>query len=107
MYINAGWWEPRTTSQAAPLMCVLKKDGKLRTVIDARQHNENTVKDVTLLPDQETIREDVARAPIRSKIDLADTYEQVRIRPTDVDKTAFSTIAGTFVSHVVQQGDCT
>jgi hypothetical protein len=105
-YINAGWWEPRTASQAAPLMCVHKKDSRLRTVIDARQRNENTVKDVTPLPDQETIREDVARAPIRSKIDLADVYEQVRVRPTDVDKTAFATIAGTFVSHVVQQGDC-
>ncbi len=46
-YINAGWWEPRTASQAAPLMCVPKKDGKLRTVIDARQCNKNTVKDVT------------------------------------------------------------
>jgi hypothetical protein len=105
-YINAGWWEPRTASQAAPLMCLHKKDGRLRTVIDARQRNENMVKDVTPLPDQETIREDVARAPIRSKIDLADAYEQVRVRPTDVDKTTFTTIAGTFVSHVVQQGDC-
>ena len=105
-YINAGWWEPRTTAQAAPMLCVAKKDGRLRTVIDARQRNDNTVKDVTPLPDQEIIREDVARAPIRSKIDLADAYEQVRVRPEDVGKTAFATIAGTFVSNVVQQGDC-
>ena len=61
-YINARWWEPRTISQAAPLMCIPKKDSKLRTVIDARQRNENTVKDVTPLPDQEMIREDIARA---------------------------------------------
>jgi hypothetical protein len=105
-YINAGWWEPRTTSQAAPLMSVPKIDCKLRTIIDAHQRNENTVKDVTPLPDQEMIREDVARAPIRSKIDLADAYKQVRVCPMDVDKTAFSTIAGTFVIHIVQQGDC-
>ena len=105
-YVNARWWEPQTTSQAAPLRCVPKKDGKLRTVIDARQRNKNTVKDVTPLPDQETIREDVARAPIRLKINLADAYEQAQVHPTDIDKTAFSTIAGIFVSHVVQQGDC-
>ena len=59
-----------------------KKDGKLQTVIDARQHNENMVKDVTPLPDQETIREDVARGPIRLKIDLADMNKQVRVHPT-------------------------
>ncbi len=105
-YIDAGWWEPRTTAQAAPLMCIPKKDGRLRTVIDARQRNDNTVKDVTPLPDQDIIREDVARAPIRSKIDLADAYEQVRVRPEDVGKTAFATISGTLVSNVVQQGDC-
>jgi len=105
-YIDAGWWEPRTMTQAAPLMCIPKKDGRLQTVIDARQRNNNTVKDVTPLPDQEVIREDVARAPIRSKIDLVDVYEQVRVRPEDVDKTVFATIAGTYASNVVQQGDC-
>jgi len=59
-YIRANWWEPRTTPQAAPLLCVPKKNNKLRTVIDARQRNDNTLKDVTPLPDQEIIRKDVA-----------------------------------------------
>ena len=105
-YVNAGWWQEHTASQAAPLMCIPKKNGKLRTVVDARQRNDNTVKDVTPLPDQDVIREDVARAKYRSKIDLADAYEQVRVEPKDVWKTAFSTILGTYVSLVVQQGDC-
>jgi hypothetical protein len=48
----------------------------------------------------------VARAKIRSKIDLSDVYEQVRICTQDVDKTAFATIAGTYVSLIMQQGDC-
>lgn len=105
-YVNAGWWEPCSMSQAAPMMCIPKKDGRLRTVVDARQRNDNTIKDVTPLPDQELIREDVARARYRSKINLADAYEQVRIRSEDVYKTAFATISGTYVSNVVQQGDC-
>jgi hypothetical protein len=105
-YVDAGWWKEHPTSQAAPLMCIPKKDGRLRTVIDARQRNDNTVKDVTPLPDQDAIREDVARAKYRSKIDLADAYEQVRVEPGDVNKTVFSTILGTYVSNVVQQGDC-
>ena len=87
-------------------MCIPKKDGRLRTVVDARQRNDNTVKDVTPLLDQEVIQEDVARAKYRSKINLADAYEQVRVEPKDVNKTVFSTIMGTYVSNVVQQGDC-
>ena len=105
-YVNAKWWVPATGTQAPPLMCIPKKDGRLRTVIDARQRNDNTVKDVTPLPDQEVIREDVARGKFRSKIDLADAYEQVRVEPNDVHKTLFATIMGTYHSNVVQQGDC-
>jgi len=105
-YVNAGWWEPRSVTQAAPLLCIPKKDGKLRTVVDARRWNDNTVKDVTPLPDQEVIREDVAQAKYRSKIDLTDAYEQVRVRVEDVEKNAFATITGTFVSHIMWIGDC-
>jgi len=61
---------------------------------------------VTPLPDQDLIREDVAHARYRSKIDLANAYEQVRVRPEDVPKTAFATISRTYVSNIVQQGDC-
>jgi len=104
--MRAGWWEPHTASQAAPLLCIAKRNGKLRTVVDARQWNNNTVKDVTLLPDQELIREDVARARYRLKIDLVDAYEQVRVQSEDVHKTAFTTITGIYISNVVQQGDC-
>jgi hypothetical protein len=33
-YVNAGWWEPRAVNQAAPMLCIRKKDTKLRTVVD-------------------------------------------------------------------------
>jgi len=105
-YVNAGWWEPRLVTQAAPLLCIPKKDGKLRTVVDARQWNNNTVKDVTPLPDQEVIREDVARTKYHSKIDLTDAYEQVRVRVEDVERNVFATITGTFVSHIMWIRDC-
>jgi Reverse transcriptase (RNA-dependent DNA polymerase) len=105
-YTRAGWWEPAQTEQAAPMLCVHKKNMQLRTVVDGRQRNENTVKDVTPLPDQDVICLDGARAKIRSKIDLSDVYKQVRIVPEDVHKTVFATIFRTFISHVMQQGDC-
>lgn len=105
-YTKAKWWEPCTSDQAAPMLCVPKKDNTLRCTIDCRKRNENTVKDVTPFPDQDTIRYDVARAKYRSKIDLSNAYEQVRNVTEDVWKTAFATVFGTFVSNVMQQGDC-
>ena len=105
-YVQAGWWIPAQVDQAAPLLCVLKKDGRLRTVVDLRLRNDNTVKDVTPFPDQDQIRHDVARAKYRSKFDMSDAYEQTRIEEGDVWKTAFATVYGTFLSRVTQQGDC-
>ena len=54
-YVDNGWWEPRPARQAAPLLCIFKKDSRLRTVIDAQQCNKNSIKDVMPLPDQEII----------------------------------------------------
>ncbi|KAG6881625.1 hypothetical protein C0992_000611, partial [Termitomyces sp. T32_za158] len=91
--------------QAAPLLCIPKKDGTLRTALDAQQRNDNTVKDVTPLPDQEVIRKDVMKAKYRSKIDLTDAYEQVHIRVEDIPKTVFASLMETFVSNIMQIGD--
>jgi len=52
------------------------------------------------------IRSDVVQAPFHSKLDMSNVYEQVCVTPDDVKNTAFSTVVGTFLSHVVQQGDC-
>ena len=105
-YLAAGWWEEKNVPQASPLLCIPKKDGRLRTVVDCRERNLNTIKDLTPFPDQDMIRNNVARALFRSKLDMSDAYEQVRVEPSDVKNTAFSTVVGTFLSHVVQQGDC-
>jgi len=52
------------------------------------------------LPDQEVIREDVARAKYHLKIDLTDVYEQVCVRVEDVEKNTFATITGTLMQSV-------
>ncbi|KAF9441283.1 hypothetical protein P691DRAFT_684462, partial [Macrolepiota fuliginosa MF-IS2] len=66
-YVNAKWWEPKSVSQAAPLMCIPKKDGRLQTVTDCCLRNDNTMKDVTPLLDQEMIQEDVASVMVHQK----------------------------------------
>jgi len=61
LYKEAGWWVEANVPQAAPMLCITKKDGKkLCTALDARKRNDNTVKDVTPFPDQEQIRIEVA-----------------------------------------------
>src|SRR5580693_3231883 len=74
-YTRAGWWESVQTDQAAPMLCIPKKSGLLRTTIDACKWNDNTVKDVMPFPDQDQICLDVARAKIWSKIDFSDAYK--------------------------------
>ena len=70
----------------------------LRTVFDLRQQNKNMWKEVTSFPDQDAIHHDIAQAKFRSKLDMTEAYEQMRIRPEDVRKMTFSTIFSTFQS---------
>ena len=60
-YEHAKWWVRRPVPTACPLLCIAKKDGSLRTVIDARNRNANTVLDVTPLPDMRYLMDCMAR----------------------------------------------
>jgi hypothetical protein len=105
-YLRAGWWG-RNVPHASPLLCIPKKDGRLCAVVDCHARNLNTMKDLTPFPNQDMIRNDVTRAPFRTKLDMSDAYEQVQVEPEDVKNTTFLTILGTFLSNVVQQGAIT
>ena len=74
-YTMAGWWIPAADKQATPMLCIPKTNSTLRTVFDLRQQNNNTWKDVTPFPEQDTIRHDVVRAQFRSKLDMTEAYE--------------------------------
>jgi hypothetical protein len=55
-YTITGWWIPTLVQLSTPMLCMSKKTlGVLCIVFDLRQQNENTVKDVTPFPDQDTI----------------------------------------------------
>jgi hypothetical protein len=58
---RAGWWVRWPTVMACPLLCLEKKDGSLRTVIDARNRNANTILDVMPMPDMRSIMDSLAR----------------------------------------------
>lgn len=105
LYTKSNKWVFKDEKNASVMLCIPKKDSALRTVIDARTRNLNTIPDVTPMPDQESIRDRVASARYRSKIDLTNAFEQMRVVESDVKNTAFITIKGVMVSNVAQQGD--
>ena len=68
--------------------------------------DNNQIIITTPFPNQDTIHHDVAQAQFRSKLDMTKAYEQTCIKSEDLYKTMFSTLFGTFQSHVIQMGDC-
>jgi hypothetical protein len=64
------------------------------------------VKDIMPFPDQDIIRNDIAHAPYRTKLNMLEAYEQIRMDLAHGSKTAFATILGTFRSQVMQMRDC-
>lgn len=85
-----------------------KLDGEiaLRTVLDKREQNDNTIKLASPLPFQDETLLKVSAYPYKSVLDGKDAYEQIRVEEKDVPKTLFHTPLGTMVSQVMQQGDC-
>ena len=78
----------------------------LRTVFDLRERNENTYKMTSPLPDPEGILRRATRRRFCSMMDGKDAYEQIRIEPAHVQRTAVTTPDGNMICHVIQQGDC-
>ncbi|CUA74881.1 Transposon Ty3-G Gag-Pol polyprotein [Rhizoctonia solani] len=109
-YLESGRWELTTGSNAIPMLFLVKKsdDGSvaIRTVLDKREQNDNTVKLASPLPLTKDVMLNVSRYPFKSVIDGKDAYEQIRVEEEDVPKTLFHTPMGTMVSLVMQQGDC-
>ncbi|CAA7263787.1 unnamed protein product [Cyclocybe aegerita] len=111
-YLKSQRWEVTNSRNTVPMLFIPKPSKKpgdpprLRTVNDLRARNANTKKMTSPLPDIDGIMRRVASKKYRTILDLKDAYEQVRIDPSDVWKTAFSTPNGNMVSNVLQMGDC-
>ena len=75
-------------------MFVKKKDKSLRMCVDYRPLNDVTIKNKYPLPHIDILFDQLAKAKVFSKIDLRSSYDQIKIRPEDIHKTAFSTRYG-------------
>ena len=108
-YLKTGRWEITSASNTVPMLLIPKPNTnppQLRTVFDLRERNKNTVKLTSPLPDMEGMLRRTASKPFRTMLDMKNAYEQIRVIPEHVPRTAVTTPDGNMVSHVLQQGDC-
>ena len=102
--LDKGFIRPSTSLRGAPVLFAKKKDKTLRLCIDYRQLNRVTIKNRYLLPRIDDLFDQLRGARVYSKIDLRTGYHQLRVRDTDVPKTAFRTRYGHFEFTVMPIG---
>ena len=84
-----GFIKPSISPWGAPVLFVKKKDGSLRMCIDSRQLNKVTIKNKYPIPRINDLFDQFQGAIHFSKIDLISGYHQLRLRDSDIPKTAF------------------
>ena len=95
---------PSTSPWGALVLFAKKKDKTLRLCIDYRQLNRVMIKNRYPLPRIDDLFDQLRGARVYSKIDLRTSYHQLRVRDTDIPKTAFRTRYGHFEFTVMPCG---
>ena len=95
---------PSVSHWGALVLFVKKKDGSLRMCIDYRRLNHVTVKNRYLLLRIDELFDQLQGAAYFSKIDLGSGYYQLRVRESNVPKTAFRTRYGHYEFLVMPFG---
>lgn len=102
--LTHGQIEKSFASWSSPVMLVKKKRGDFRFVVDYRHLNNITERDCYPLPRIDETLNRLNGNNFFTKLDLKSGYHQIRIHPTDKDKTTFVTFHGTFRFNVMPQG---
>jgi hypothetical protein len=102
--LDKGYIRSSASSWGCPVLFVKKKDNSLRLCVDYRPLNAVTIKNKYPLPHIDVLFDQLSGAKIISKIDLHSGYHQIKIRPCDIPKTAFSTRYGPYEYLVMSFG---
>ena len=92
--LDKGFIRPNTSPWGAPVLFAKKKDKTLRLCIDYKQLNRVTIKNRYPLLRIDDLFDQLRGARVYSKIDLRTSYHQLRVRETNIPKTAFRTRYG-------------
>jgi hypothetical protein len=94
--LDKGFIHPSASPWGGPALFVKKKDHSLRLCVDYRPLNAVTIKNKYPLPRIDILFDQLARAKVFSKTDLRSGYHQIKIKPSDIPKTTFSTRYGLY-----------
>jgi hypothetical protein len=102
--LDKGFIHPSASPWGCPALFVKKKNNNLRLCVDYRPLNTVTIKNKYPLPRIDILFDQLVGAKIFSKIDLRSGYHQIKIKPSDVPKMAFSTRYGLYEYLVMSFG---
>ena len=94
--LDKGFIRPSTSPWGASVLIAKKRGKTLQLCIGYRQLNRVTIKNRYPLPRIDDLFDQLRGARVYSKIDLRTGYHQLRVRETDIPKTAFRTRYGHF-----------
>jgi hypothetical protein len=101
---EAGYIRLSSSLWETSVLFVQKKDGSQRMCVDYRSLSDVIMKNKYLLPRIDDLFNRMRGARVFSKIDLRSGYHQMKIRPSDIPKTIFSTRYGLYEFIVMSFG---